>query len=278
MRLLSLVFVLTFTGSIYAQPVAPPDSTTLQRFEHLMTLAQRDTLYARPFPEIMQRVAEYFLGTPYVAGLLDQPPQETLICSLNGFDCVLFVESVLALARGIALQDYSFSGFQRRIEEQRYRGGIMNGYCSRLHYFSDWIADNQKKGIVKDITRQLGGEPFPKQLNFMTTHRASYPRLQSDSLYACIQQMESRLQHLTLYYIPQDRIHTVYDRLQAGDILALTTSVKGLDVAHTAIAYPQPDGSFGLIHASLSGTVKISPDLQQYVAPFPTPSNKEALS
>ncbi len=142
----------------------------------------------------------------------------------------------------------------------------MGGYCSRLHYFSEWIADNERRGHVRNITRELGGIELEKTLNFMSTHRDAYPRLvESEENYECILAVESRLRDLPLYYIPQDSIHTIYDRLQTGDIIATATDIEGLDVTHTGLVYKQPDGGTGLIHASLSGEVKISLDLESYI-------------
>ncbi|WP_456428750.1 N-acetylmuramoyl-L-alanine amidase-like domain-containing protein [Rhodocaloribacter sp.] len=244
----------------------PPDSVTARRFEEVMAFARRERLHERPLGRIMQAVGEHFAGTPYVAGLLDEPKEETLVVNLSGFDCVLFVETALALARGIAVEDYSYDTFARHLREQRYRDGEMNGYCSRLHYFSEWIADNEKRGIVRNVTRDLGGVRLDKRLRFMSEHRASYPRFaENDSLFQGIRAMEDRLAGFTLYYIPQDRIRSVYDRLRAGDIIATATSIEGLDVSHSGLVYDGGDGRKGFLHASTSGGIKVSPDLQDYV-------------
>lgn len=245
---------------------APPDSATARRFRAVMAYAREARLHERPLGEIMQAVGRWFAGTPYVDGLLDRPPRETLVVDLTGFDCVLFVETALALARGIAAEDYSYATFAGHIRDQRYRDGRMDGYCSRLHYFSDWIRDNERRGTVRNVTRALGGEPLDKRLRFMSTHRASYPRLVgNDSLYEGIRAMEDGLRDVVLYYIPQAQIRAVYDRLRPGDILATATSIDGLDVSHTGLAYAAGDGRIGFLHASTTGGVKVSPDLQSYV-------------
>lgn len=235
-------------------------------FREVMAYARAQNLHQRPFGEIMQAVGMQFVGTPYKAGLLDEPAEETLMLRFDGFDCVLFVETVLAMARGIAVQDYSFDTFAQHIEDQRYRDGAMNGYCSRLHYFSEWIADNEARGTVRNVTAALGGERFEKHLTFMGDHRDSYPRFATnDSLFQGIQAMEADLADLDLYYIPQARIREVYGALAPGDIIALATSIEGLDVTHTGLVYKDAQGQTGLLHASASGEVKVSPDLQKYV-------------
>lgn len=243
-----------------------PDSTTERLFKDVTAFARAERLHARPFGEIMQAVGMRFLQTPYVAGLLDEPEQETLVVDLTGFDCVLFVETALALARGIAVEDYSYETFVGHIQDQRYRDGAMNGYCSRLHYFTEWIANNEARGTVTNVTRTLGGDRLDKRLTFMSEHRESYPRFATnDSLFQGIQAMEHRLADLDHYTIPQDRIRTVYDRLRPGDIIATSTHIEGLDVTHTGLVYASEDGGIGFLHASTSGGVKVSPDLQDYI-------------
>ncbi len=174
--------------------VPAPDSTTEQLFKDVMAFARAERLHERPFGEIMQAVGMRFLQTPYVTGMLDEPEKETLIVDLTGFDCVLYVEAVLALARGIAVEDYAYETFVGHIRDQRYRDGAMNGYCSRLHYFTEWIANNEARGTVKNITQILGGDLLDKRLTFMSGHRESYPRFATnDSLFQGIQAMEHRL-------------------------------------------------------------------------------------
>ncbi len=278
MRYLILLFVasLLFVGYRAATPeaaadapafhVPEADTTTKRLFNDVMAFAHAERLHERSFGEIMQAVGMRFLRTPYVAGMLDEPAQETLIVDLTGFDCVLYVEAVLALARGIAVEEYAYETFTGHIHEQRYRHGAMNGYCSRLHYFSEWIADNEARGAVRNITQALGGQKLDKRLTFMSEHRKSYPHFaENDSLFQGIQTMEDRLADLEIFYIPQDHIHTVYGRLQPGDIIATATHIEGLDVTHTGLVFAHEDGGIDFLHASTSGGVKVSPDLQGYI-------------
>lgn len=237
-----------------------------REFTDVMAYARAEQLHERPLGEIMQIVGKRFTGKPYMAGLLDEPAEEVLVCRLDGFDCVTFVETALAMARGIAEQDYSYETFQRYVSDTRYRGAHLDGYCSRLHYWSEWIIDNEIRGNVENITEALGGARLDKDINFMTTHRDLYPRFATDDeVYSCVQEMEERIGSVELYYIPKDRIRTVYDRLQAGDIIATATSIPGLDVSHTGLVYDDGDGGKGLLHASTRGGVMVSPDLQDYV-------------
>ncbi len=241
------------------------DSTVVRIFGELMETARTQEWAKEPLGKIMTNVGEWFGGNPYVAGTLDQPAYEQLVIKLDGFDCVTFVESTLALARTIVEESYSLAAFVANLESQRYRNGVLDGYCSRLHYFSDWIINNEARGHVRNITREIGGVLLDKQLNFMTNHRESYPHLTDDSLFAGIQEMEVRLKDFQMYYIPQARISTVYPDLQAGDIIALATDITGLDVSHTGMVFKHDDGLIGLLHASTANGVIVSPDLQAYV-------------
>jgi Protein of unknown function (DUF1460) len=249
------------TREIAAQP------EDIARFERIVQYAKRQNLPDRPLGEIVQAIADNFLGKPYAEGLLDKSGEEKLVITLDRFDCVLFVETVLAIARGVAVKDYEYQNFVDRIESQRYLNGKMNGYCSRLHYFSAWINDNQKRQTVDNITAQLGGVPMHKKLNFMSQHRSSYPQMIKDeATYQCIIGVEAGLAKSTVNYIPKNRIKSVYAQLKPGDIVAVATDVKGLDVTHTGLVYRNADGNIGLIHASPAGQVTVAYDLHRYIS------------
>jgi len=237
---------------------------TLETFDRILSGAAADSVAARPYGEIVQWVGEQLLGRPYVAGMLDKPEAETLVVDLTGFDCVLYIENVLALSRAIALGETSYEAYAEGVRQLRYRDGAL-AYCSRLHYFSDWIADNERRGAVRNVTAEVGGEPFDRRLTFMTEHREAYPQMASDATYACIVDMETALAGVQLFYIPQARIAAAYGALQPGDIIATATSIGGLDVTHTGFVH-KTAAHTGFMHASLSANaVKISDDLASYV-------------
>ncbi|WP_249369917.1 N-acetylmuramoyl-L-alanine amidase-like domain-containing protein [Acaryochloris marina] len=249
----------------------PTQTTTVQfpsadQNQLTQLLQQAPQLQQQAWPQLLQTLAAKFEGAAYTGGLLDQSPQEELVLSLSQFDCVLFVETVLAIARTLTVEEPSPQVFSNAVQTQRYRQGHMQGYCSRLHYFSDWIADNQRRGLVENITPALGGILLNKPLNFMSQHRQSYPQLKSTANWQCIQVVETRLQSLPLHYIPQAQIRGIEASLQPGDIIAVATAVPGLDVTHTGLVYQMSDQTKGLIHASPGGSVRIAPDLATYVA------------
>ncbi len=244
---------------------AAPDSSTRQTFDEVVAYARAENLAARPLGEIVQAVGLRLLGRPYVEGALDRTETEALVVDLTGFDCVTYVENVLALARAVQAGTPSYDAYVANLEALRYRGGRLDGYCSRLHYFTDWMLDNERRGTVRLVTQDFG-EPFDKTISFMSGHRDAYPKLVgNDSLFACIEDVEARLRGHGVYYVPQDRIRSIYDQLQAGDIVATATDIAGLDVTHTGFVLKR-DGQTGFLHASLTGEVKVSDDLADYIA------------
>lgn len=220
-----------------------------------------------PLGQLIQEIAEDLIGSPYVDYMLDQTEEETLIVNLTEFDCVLFVEVVVALAQALEVGISDFDTFAGNVERLRYREGTMSNYCSRLHYFTDWLYDNDRRGTIHLFTSELSAAtPFDKEINFMSGHRESYPRLVgNDEAFMCIGEREQELNTRSFHYIPEARIADVYDDLQAGDIVALTTGIEGLDIAHTGFIYKHADGGTGFIHASTTGQVRLEQDLALYV-------------
>ena len=219
-----------------------------------------------PIGERIVAMGKLFLGTPYVAGTLDVDSlHENLVVNLRGLDCVTFYENMLAFARVIRkYPDPSLRNFEDELTFLRYRNGNRDGFHSRLHYSIDYFYNNEQKGTLKIITREVGGtyaREDDRAINFMTTHRASYKQLaQSDAEYAAILEMENDIHaRRGFYYIPKQYVANVESNIQTGDILGITTNVPGLDCSHTGIAVRMPDGRIHFMHASsLRGEVIIS--------------------
>jgi hypothetical protein len=190
------------------------------------------------------------MGTPYVAKTLEIGDKESLVINLQGLDCTTYVENVLAFGCLLSSGKNSLDDFASILEIIRYKDGELNGYPSRLHYFSEWIANNDKKGLVKDITAELGGKALTKDINFMSTHRELYPFLASEDNFLKIKASERYLNDRPIHVLAKDKIATQEHLMQSGDIVALATSIEGLDVTHTGFAIRMPDGRIHLLHAS----------------------------
>jgi len=227
-----------------------------------------------PFTRLVARAGELTVGTPYGFKLLDQHlrepshgDEEPLTLSLTSFDTLTLVESCLALARCARQGADSWEDFGREVERLRYRGGRRAGYASRLHYFSEWIADNAARGNVRDMSRELGGVQDERPLRFMTSKRSNYVALRSDATYEAIVEREKELDRVPRWVVPQEGIARAAARIEPGDILAFATRLKGLDVNHTGIAYGDADGTLRVLHNHSTSQVEISAEpLPEYVA------------
>ncbi|MBK9336149.1 MAG: DUF1460 domain-containing protein [Lewinellaceae bacterium] len=211
-------------------------------------------------------VAKSFLGTPYLSGTLETGAEEQLTVNLRMLDCWTFMEVSLASALAAGAPTPSFDTLKFYIQQLRYWGGTVDGYASRIHYFSGWLLQAEKLGYLRDITRDLGGTPYQRNIGYMTAHPEKYPQLKDPATFRQLQQVEKRLNQHTWYFIPQNRIEQIESQLQDGDLIALTSGKSKLDIAHQGFAIRQ-NGRMHLLHASSLGKrVLISAQpLGQYV-------------
>lgn len=199
-------------------------------------------------------IAKQQLEKPYLERTLEVPGPEQLVIRLEGFDCFTLVESTLALHWTFASDDPSWERFEQYLTRIRYRQGNLEDYTSRLHYTSDWAFDNQQKGFLKDITRALGGAPYTKTINFMTQHRSAYKQLADASLFEKMAPIESQINIRNRYFIAKEDLANHEAGFQPGDIIAITTSIKGLDVSHVGLAVFQ-NKRLHMLHASSTNKV-----------------------
>ena len=211
-----------------------------------------------------------FLGKPYVHHTLDGNPTEQLVVNTDEFDCTTFLETTLALslaasqhAAPIGPQDALFRKYLTRL---RYRNGHIDGYGSRLHYFSDWLYDNERKGLIRDVTRGIGGVRVSKSVSYMTAATHKYPPLRDPAIYKQMALTEAAISQQPFYFIPKKQIHDLETNLKDGDIVMLTAARPGLDMKHVGFALWQ-NGRVYLLHASSQvGQVMITPcPLAEYV-------------
>jgi len=233
--------------------------------ELIRFLDKKKTLTASP-GELMLEIGNFFLGTPYIDGTLETKRVEHLVVNLREFDCITFVETVVALAWLVRSREKSFEGFRRLLRKIRYRQGRLEGYSSRLHYFSDWIHDNQKKGFVRDVTAEIGGRSLRKSIAFMTTNPDLYPPLKSAATLRRMKSVERTISKRSRFFIAKKALKRLEDRIHDGDLIAITTNTEGLDVQHVGLAR-RLKNRIHLLHASSKeGKVAVSKDtLNRYL-------------
>lgn len=200
--------------------------------------------------ETFALVARSFIGTPYIGKTLEISENESVVINLRELDCTTFVETVLALVNTSWSEDRNFNAYKIHLEKIRYRNGILDGYTSRLHYFTDWILDNSNKEFVVDLTQKLGGINFDVHANFMSTHPEYYKQLKNDStLIPVIAEQEKKISEKEFFFIPKENISEMESKLEEGMIVGITTNMAGLEISHTGILVKENDRIY-LLHAS----------------------------
>ena len=213
---------------------------------------------------LMVRAGEALDGQPYVAGTLEETGQEQLSIFLTRTDCILYVETCLALAR-TAKAGGGFRELADELRQSRYRDGQVGAYADRLHYTSEWIRQGERRGTLKEITAALGGVPYDHPVNYMSTHPDAYPRMDD---VGAIREAEARISADPVCMIPKAKIQASLEGILPGDIICLVSAVEGLDILHVGMAAREEDGTVHLRHASTTaGKVLLDPKpLTEYIA------------
>ena len=210
----------------------------------------------------ISEIGTSFLGSPYVSHTIEGFKDEPLVLNFSAFDCTTFVENSLSLyllqyenLEEVTTEENRLKTYAQFLENIRYRNRERAGYTSRLHYFTEWIQNNEKKGYVFDITEDLGGSAIEKTLDFMSNHRSSYSALEDNRIFEEWVEIEKTLNPMRYAVLELDAIKTA--AIEEGDIIAFATNIDGLDVTHTGIAI-EKNKKIHLLHASSSGSVVIS--------------------
>jgi hypothetical protein len=210
------------------------------------------------YGDLIVEIGCLLINAPYKEETLESQGKEKLIVNVSGFDCTTFLETVLALAKCAAAGKLSRSEFRRNLKSIRYRQEKIDGYSSRLHYFTDWLSDNEKKKTLKDVSRQFHSIAQRKKINYMTLNRASYPALKNEFEFRKMLIIEKNISRKVFHIIGKDKVSQQKTNIKNGDIIAFTTKDEGLDVAHVGFALWQGK-NLHLLHASKKeGTVVIS--------------------
>lgn len=270
-RLLYIIIGIVWTLDMSAQEVSTKaDSTFIAG-----VLAEARTLpRSTNFP---LHFAAKFMGRPYVAHTLEVADPEQLVVNTRQLDCTTLVENVTALTLCAYRNLYSWRDYLNALVEMRYRQGRLDSYTSRLHYFTDWIEDNTKKELVTEI--QQPEPPFTAvqtiNVSYMSRHPEAYKALKAHpEMVAVIAAQEDSLNGRTYRFIPKSEVRdtkALRGAVRGGDIIAITCSKPGLDIAHLGFAVWRQDGLHLLNASQLHKKVVEEPmTLGQYLSKHPS--------
>lgn len=225
-------------------------------FEALVQKAERENWRSLPLGERTVSVGLALLGTPYESYTLEIDNHiESPSVNLRGVDCWTFFEIALGFARMLEVKSGSYTpqDLLAVIEIDRYRGGHCNGiYTSRLHYLEDWIYDNERRGLVVNLTRSLGGIPMRgRYLNEMSKYwyESRYLRNNRD-LVPDMRQIENRIASRTVYHIPKSQVPAIESKIESGDVICISGNGPEGFTEHVGLAYRDKAGVLRFMHAS----------------------------
>ena len=270
-RLLLFIIGIMLSASTGAQPhYTKADSTLVTK---LLTEARS----LPPTTNMPLHFARKFIGIPYVGHTLEVCDPERLVVNTRQLDCTTLVENVVALTLCVNCKRYCWSDFLDALTQIRYRDGRLDDYTSRLHYFTDWIVDNTRKGVVSEMQQQSA--PFTAvqtiTVSYMSAHPDAYKALKAHpKMVPVIKKQEEKLNGRKYRYIPKSEVKNTEALRKAvsdGDIIAITCSKAGLDIAHLGFAVWRKDGLHLLNASQLHKKVVEEPmTLGQYLSKHPS--------
>ena len=280
MRLRLLITILALASAAGARAVVTlPMSTVFKgqdRFEQLVVRAKAENWKSLPIGQRTAAIGQAMVGTPYRSYTLEIDNRvESPSVNFKGLDCWTFFEIALSFARMLDEPETNWTPatLLHYVELDRYRGGECTGeYLSRLHYLEDWLYDNNRRGLVQDLTRTLGGVSVPHSAREMTNGWRHYRYLAANrALLRPLAQMEGRVSARPLYEIPKSRVASIEPRLRSGDIIGIVSrdghsSMRA--TSHVGLALRSGDGTVHFMHASAPhnyGKVVVDSRLSAYL-------------
>jgi hypothetical protein len=245
------------------------------QFNRLVAKAKAGNWKALPIGERTAAVGHALVGTRYKHFTLEIDNRiESPSVNFQGMDCWTFFEIALSFARMLNEPESNWAPERllHYIEMDRYRGGECTGdYLSRLHYLEDWLYDNNRRGLVEDLTRDLGGRSVPHSAREMSAGWRHYRYLAANrSLLGPLARMEANVSSRPLHEIPKSKVAGIESKLRSGDIIGIISRDRGAlrSTAHVGLALRTSDGVLHFMHASSPsnyGRVVVDSQLSKYL-------------
>ena len=274
----ALVPTCLICSAAFASESRLPFSTVFKgqdHFNRLVAKAKAENWKALPIGERTAAVGQALVGTRYKHFTLEIDNRiESPSVNFNGMDCWTFFEIALGFARMLNEPESNWTPERMLyyVEQDRYRGGQCTGeYLSRLHYLEDWLYDNSRRGLLEDLTRDLGGRSVPHSAREMSTGWRHYRYLAANrSLLGPLARMEANVSSRPLYQIPKSQVKAIEPKLRSGDVIGVISRERnGLySTAHVGLALRTSDGVLHFMHASSPsnyGRVVIDDELSKYL-------------
>lgn len=256
-----------------------PQSVTFKGvdvFQQIVARAMAENWAALPMGARVAQFGQALRGIRYVGWTLEIDDRvESPSANFTGLDCWTFFEIALGMARMISKRQRSYtpSDLLRQIEWTRYRGGVCRGlYLDRIHYLDEWFADNDARGNILNVTRDVGPAVrlSGRSNDEMSLNPKLYRYLRADpTLVPVLRQIEAQLEQVPFDFIPKDQVAACEPRIQSGDIIGIVTNRQHVFCSHVGLALRLQDGSCHFMHASATyKKVVVDKTLHEYLAAF----------
>jgi N-acetylmuramoyl-L-alanine amidase-like len=272
-----LVPVFLICSGAFAVGSRLPFSTVFKgqdQFNRLVAKAKSGNWQTLPIGERTAAVGLALVGTRYKHYTLEIDNRiESPSVNFQGMDCWTFFEIALGFARMLSEPESNWTPERllHYIELDRYRGGECTGeYLSRLHYLEDWLYDNDRRGLVEDLTRSLGGVSVRHSAREMSVGWRHYRYLAANrSLLGPLARMEANVSSRPLYQIPKSRVAKIEPKLRSGDIIGIIgrEGAGRYATSHVGLAV-RTKGGLHFLHASSPrnyGRVIVDSRLSEYL-------------
>ncbi len=216
------------------------EEDTAEGLNHSEAERLLDELSARTqLADRIDQISERFLGRPYVEAPLGGGAglPEVFTVSLNAFDCVTYIETVIACALSRTLNEVVDT-----IRELRYESGEI-AWSHRNHYMIDWARRNESRGFIQNIT--TGEGTIEKTCKVDTI-----PGLPAKTI--------------SFRYFAKHSLAKVEAIARTGDLIFFVSEKDTLDVFHTGLLIKRGD-SMLLRHATRTAGAVIEQPLIEFV-------------
>ena len=213
---------------------AQPRGLNRRRVEQLLSKAKSE----EPAGNRIEVLSRQFLGFPYKSNLVgsaDTP--EVFVASLDEFDCVTYIEIIVALARSSSIDEFTESLRTIRYEEARVN------WERRNHYMTGWIRNNIREGILRRVPGQVPVVTKERMLNVVPGLPPRKTRFQC---------------------VPKPAIGKLTPHLKTGDLIFFASTRKHLDVFHCGIVVRAGDRTL-MRHAARSRNGVVEQDLSEFL-------------
>jgi cell wall-associated NlpC family hydrolase len=213
-----------------------PRGLSRRRVEQLLS----ETRYDRSAASRIDVLSRHFLGHSYKPNPLigSADTAEVFTASLDGFDCVTYIETVVALARASNVDD--FTQWLRKI---RYEQGRIQ-WERRNHYMTLWIRNNVRAGIIRPVSMP------------------AVPTLSRDRVLNVVPGLDPRRTRVKC--VPKAAVPRLERYLQSGDLIFFASTRKHLDVFHAGIIVRDGKKVF-MRHASRSQSLVVEQEVSEFL-------------